>query len=107
MCLLLVFTLPCGKSDMGYPHGGSRYTPFVVFSCASTVHERANQVKVSQCNYANWLFLLFSRHISLTQSFQENRHYIFHVGILLKPFVLLISRLVAFSIDKHTNKQID
>ena len=45
----------------------------------------------------NWLFRLFSRHISRTQSFQQNRHILFHALVALKLLVSLISRLVACS----------
>ena len=57
----------------------------------------------------NWLFRLFSRHISRTQSFQQNRHILFHALVALKLLVSLISRLVACSarivVDKQTNGQ--
>ena len=59
----------------------------------------------------NWLFRLFSRHISRTQSFQQNRHIIFHALAAPKLLVSLISRLVACSarivIDKQTDRQTD
>ena len=59
--------------------------------------------------YAYWLFSLFSRHISRTQSFQQNRHIIFPALVALNLLVSLISRLVARSarivVDKQTNKQ--
>ena len=58
-----------------------------------------------------WLFRLFSRHISRTQSFQQNRHIIFLALVALKLLVSLMSRLVACSArivaDKQTNKQTD
>ena len=58
-----------------------------------------------------WLFSLFSRHISRTQSFQQNRHVIFLALVALKLLVSLISRLVACSArivaDNQTNKQTD
>ena len=44
---------------------------------------------------ALWLFRLFSRHISRTQSFQENHQINFQARVLLKPLVSLIGRLVA------------
>ena len=58
---------------------------------------------------------MFSRHISRTQSFQQNRHIIFHALVALKLLVSLISRLVACSArivvdrqtDKQTNRQTD
>ena len=54
---------------------------------------------------------MFSRHISRTQSFQQNRHVIFPALVALKLLVSLISRLVACSAridaDKQTNKQTD
>ena len=57
----------------------------------------------------NWLFRLFSRHISRTQSFQQNRHINFHALVALKLLVSLISRLVACSarivVDRQTDKQ--
>ena len=73
--------------------------------------ERANLVEVSQCSLCNWLFSLFSRHISRTQSFQQNRHIIFPALVALKLLVSLISRLVACSAridaDKQTDRQTD
>ena len=42
-------------------------------------------------------FSLFSRHISRTQSFQQNRHITFLALVALKLLVSLISRLVACS----------
>ena len=54
---------------------------------------------------------LFSRHISRTQSFQQNRHINFHALVALKLLVSLISRLVACSarivVDTQTNRQTD
>ena len=48
-------------------------------------------------------------YISRTQSFQQNRHIIFHALVALKLLVSLISRLVACSarivVDRQTNKQ--
>ena len=58
-----------------------------------------------------WLFRLFSRHISGTQSFQENRLFYFHAFVALKLLVSLIGRLVActarISVDRQTDKQTD
>ena len=51
--------------------------------------ERADQVEIRQRDYA---FRLLSRHISRTQSFQENR---FHAFIVLKPLISGIGRLIA------------
>ena len=48
------------------------------------------------------LFACFSRHISRTQSFQQNRHIHFLALVALKLLVSLISRLV----DRQTDKQI-
>ena len=60
---------------------------------------------------SNWLFRLFSRHISRTQSFQQNRHIHFHALVALKLLVYLISCPVARSprivVDKQTNRQTD
>ena len=56
-------------------------------------------------------FCLFSRHISRTQSFQQNRHILFRALVALKRLVSLISRLVACSprivLDKQTDRQTD
>ena len=56
-------------------------------------------------------FALFSRHISRTQSFQQNRHVIFLALVALKLLVSLISRLVACSprivVDRQTDRQAD
>ena len=57
----------------------------------------------------------FSRHISGTQSFQENRLFAFHAFVALKLLVSLsvslIGRLVACSartrVDKQTDRQTD
>ena len=68
-----------------------------------------NLVEVSQCSLSYWLFSLFSRHISRTQSFQQNRHIIFPALVALKLLVSLISRLVACSarivVDRQTDTQ--
>ena len=54
-------------------------------------------------------FRLFSRHISRTQSFQQNRHISFLALVALKLLVSLISRLVACSarivLDRQTDRQ--
>ena len=39
------------------------------------------------------LFRLFSRHISRTQSFQEYRHFLFQVRVVLNTLVSLMGRL--------------
>ena len=61
-------------------------------------------------DYAYWIFRLFSRHISRTQSFQQNYHVIFHALVALKLLVSLISCLVDCSArivvdtDRHTDQ---
>ena len=54
-------------------------------------------------------FASFSRHISRTQSFQQNRHIVFLALVALKLLVSLISRLVACSarivVDRQTDRQ--
>ena len=73
--------------------------------------ERAKRGRGKQVldHYAYWLFSLFSRHISRTQSFQQNRHIIFPALVALNLLVSLINRLVACSAriiaDKQTDKQ--
>ena len=52
-------------------------------------------------------FLAFSRHISRTQSFQQNRHVIFPALVALNLLVSLISRLVACSAITVADKQTD
>ena len=56
-------------------------------------------------------FACFSRHISRTQSFQQNRHIVFLALVALKLLVSLISRLVACSarivVDRQTDRQTD
>ena len=52
-----------------------------------------------------WLFRLFSRHISGTQSFQENCHININVLVAQKPLVPLIGRLVACSARTRTDRQ--
>ena len=73
----------------------------------------AEQAKLGRgkasAHYAYWLFSLFSRHISRTQSFQQNRHIIFPALVALKLLISLMSRLVAcsprFRPDRHTDTQ--
>ena len=71
--------------------------------------ERAKPGRGKPVHYAYWLFSLFSRHISRTQSFQQNRHIIFLALVALKLLVSLISRLVAYSprivVHTHTHTQ--
>ena len=54
-------------------------------------------------------FACFSRHISRTQSFQQNRHISFLALVVLKLLVSFISRLVVCSasivVDRHTDRQ--
>ena len=52
------------------------------------------------------LFRLFSRHISGTQSFRENRH-IIDLLVVHNPLVPLIGRLVACSARTRTDRQTD
>ena len=56
-------------------------------------------------------FACFSRHISRTQSFQQNRHIVFLALVALKLLVSLINRLVASSarivVDRQTDRQTD
>ena len=72
-----------------------------------------NLVEVSQCSLCIKLlaFSLVSRHISRTQSFQQNRHIEFLTLVALKLLVSLISRLVACSarivVDKQTHRETD
>ena len=54
-----------------------------------------------------WLFRLFSRHISRTQSFQQNRHTLFLAPVALKLLVSLISRPVACSLRIIVDTQND
>ena len=70
---------------------------------------QSNRIRSPQCDYAYWLFRLFSRHISRTQSFQENRPFLSQARVVLKPLVSLIGRLVACSarISVDTQTQID
>ena len=63
-------------------------------------------------DFGFWLFpRLFSRHISRTQSFQQNRQFNFHALVALKMLVSLISRLVdcrpRIVVDKQTDRQTD
>ena len=87
---------------------GSRYSPCVTISGASKVRRAVEGKPVLICN---WLFRLFSRHISRTQSFQQNRHVDFHALVALKLMVSLISRLVACSarivVDRQTDRHTD
>ena len=60
---------------------------------------------------ARWLFRLFSRHISGTQSFRENRHIYINLLVVHNLLVPLIGRLVACSArtraDRRTDGQTD
>ena len=75
----------------------------------------AEQAKLGRgkasAHYAYWLFSLFSRHISRTQSFQQNRHINFPALVALKLLISLMSRLVAcsprFRPDRHTDRHTD
>ena len=53
------------------------------------------------------MLIMHIGHISRTQSFQQNRHIIFHALVALKLLVSLISRLVACSarivVDRRTD----
>ena len=66
---------------------------------ASKVHSGTDQVEVSQCNYAYWLFRLFSHR---TECF-----IIIYALLVLKPFVSLTGRLVACSARIAANRQTD
>ena len=69
--------------------------------------ERAKRSRGKPVLIMHWLFSLFSRHISRTQSFQQNRQFIFHALVALKILVSLISRLVACSLRIVVDKQTD
>ena len=53
------------------------------------------------------LFRLFSRHISGTQSFRENRHIVVHLLVVHNPLVPLIGHLVACSARTRADRQTD
>ena len=53
------------------------------------------------------LFRLFSRHISGTQSFRENRHINIDLLVVHNPLVPLIGRLVACSARTRADRQTD
>ena len=57
------------------------------------------------------MLIMHIGHISRTQSFQQNRHIIFHALVALKLLVSLISRLVACSarivVDRQTDRHTD
>ena len=105
---MVSYQLAESRSQGSYTARGSRYSPCGTISGASKVRRA---VEVSQCKFAYWLFRLFSRHISRTQSFQQNRHINFHALVALKLLVSLISRLVACSarivVDRQTDRQTD
>ena len=104
---MVSYQLAESRSQGSYTARGSRYSPCVTISGASKVYTQSCRGKpVLICN---WLFRLFSRHISRTQSFQQNCHITFHALVALKLLVSLISRLVACSarivVDRQTDKQ--
>ena len=75
--------------------------------CAErTKHGRGKPVLIMHIGFLAWLN---SRHISRTQSFQQNRHVSFLALVALKLLVSLISRLVACSsrivADRQTDRQ--
>ena len=57
------------------------------------------------------MLIMHIGHISRTQSFQQNRHILFHALVALKLLVSLISRLVACSarivVDRQTDRHTD
>ena len=61
------------------------------------------------CARARWItrVSLFSRHISGTQLFRENRHVIIHLLVVHNPLVPLIGRLVACSARTRADRQTD
>ena len=71
-------------------------------SFRQTTHRRACAMDRSRK-----LFRLFSRHISGTQSFRENRHVIIHLLVFHNPLVPLIGRLVACSARTRADRQTD
>ena len=73
--------------------------------------ERAKPGRGKPVLIMHWLFSLFSRHVSRTQSFQQNRHVTFPALVALKLLISLMSRLVAcsprFRPDRQTHRQTD
>ena len=56
--------------------------------------KRYGNIRACAMDRSRTLFRLFSRHISGTQSFQENRHINIHLLVVHNPLVPLIGRLV-------------
>ena len=87
---------------------GKRYHPHTRMSHGSLAP--AN-VRACAMDRSRKLFRLFSRHISGTQSFRENRHISIHLLVVHNPLVPLIGRLVACSArtraDRQTDRQTD
>ena len=75
---------------------------------AKTVY---THIRACAMDCSRMLFRLFSRHISGTQSFQENRHVFIHLLVVHNPLVPLIARLIACSAgtraDRQTERQTD
>ena len=82
---------------MGYAHAPDM----------TSVRQRSLPAMARARSIAPWLFRLFSRHISGTQSFQENRHISIHLLIVHNPLVPLIGRLVACSARTRADRQTD
>ena len=73
-------------------------------SLRQTIHPHT---RMSHGSLARKLFRLFSRHISGTQLFRENRHVNIHLLVVHNPLVPLIGRLVACSARTRADRQTD
>ena len=82
--------------------------PLVVTSWASKVHRASGSSRGKPSVIMHIGFFACSWHISWTQSFQENHHFLFQAHVVLKPPVTLIGILVTcgarISVDTQTDK---
>ena len=69
--------------------------------------KRYTHIRACAMDRSRKLFRLFSRHISGTQLFLENRHVIIHLLVVHNPLVPLIGRLVACSARTRADRQTD
>ena len=94
-------SFPSCRNHVGYAHAPDM----------TRARQRSLPAMARARSIERWLFRLFSRHISGTQTFQENRHININVLIAQKPLVPLIGRLVTCSartrMDRRTDRQTD
>ena len=77
-------------------------------ACAmDRLFRQTTHIRACAMDRSRRLFRLFSRHISGTQLFRENRHIVIHLLVVHNPLVPLIGRLVACSARTRADRQTD